>query len=542
MKRLKVVSTVLAMVTVAYAFSSGPPPGFTAAPGEDARACTRCHAGSLNPDGRGRVSIGGLPSNYAPGERYFLTLSVSHPDADRRRWGFQITALTQNTNQPAGSFEITDASFTQKVTGGPGGSRQYIEHTARGTASGTAGGRMWSFVWVAPGLDVGPVAFYATGNAANGSGNPVGDKVYTISVLSGAPLRFQDVAPGVGLVVQGGGNGLAWGDYNGDGLPDLYVARDGHDLLFRNSSSGTLTEVAASLGILDNDQGQDAAWFDYDNDRDLDLFVVNRGQSRLYRNDGPSAFSDVTETANLRGEFVSYAIAVADYDHDGDLDLFLANDGPNVLDRNNGDGTFTEVADLLNLAGNQTSLGAAWGDFDGDGTLELFVANLGPDELYRRDPRISASVFVDVATRAGVADSTASFAAAWADYDKDGRLDLFVAHDGANLLYRNRGDGTFENAASVAGVAGRGASRTAAWQDFDRDGDLDLFVDNQGGKGFLYRNEGMGTFREVAAQLGIAVNASSRDAVWVDFNRDDAPDLSVIDASGLHLFRNPRFR
>lgn len=200
------------------------------------------------------------------------------------------------------------------------------------------------------------------------------------------------------------------------------------------------------------------------------------------------------------------------------------------------------MASLLNLAENQISLGGSWGDFDGDGTLDLFVANLGPDALYRREPQISAAGFVNVTAAAGVVDRAASFAAAWADYDKDGRLDLFVAHDRSDLLYQNRGDGTFENAASVAGVAGRGTSRTAAWQDFDRDGDLDLFVGNQEGGGFLYRYGGNGTFREVAAPLGIAANASTRDAVWVDFDRDGAPDLSVIDASGLLLFRNPGFR
>jgi hypothetical protein len=541
MKQIKVSIVMLICVTLAYAFSSGPPPGVTGAPGDESRACTRCHPGSLNPDARGQITISGAPANYTPGQRYTLTVAVTHPDTDRRRWGFQLTALTQNDNQPAGNLEITNPAQTQRVIGGPGGNRQYVEHTSAGTGRGRTGGMSWSFDWIAPRQNVGPVVFYAAGNAANNNGTALGDRIYTASVVSNASVLFQDVAAAAGLVNAGGGNGIAWGDYNSDGAPDLYVAREGQDLLFRNNGNGTFAEVARTLRLVEDAQGQAAAWFDYDGDRDLDLFVVNRGQSRLYRNDSQAGFTDVSPLAGLQDGIAGYAVAIADYDRDGDLDVFQANGGPDILYCNNGDGTFTDIADLLGLADDRVSLGAAWGDFNGDGALDLFVANVGPDFLYIGNPTSPGLGFVDVAAAARVADSATSFTGAWADYDRDGRLDLFVANEGTDFLYRNRGDGTFENVTGTAGITGQGVSRSAAWADFDRDGDLDLFVVNADGPDFLYRNEGNGRFREVAAILGIADNAPGGAAAWEDFDRDGDLDIAIANGSSFSLYRNPGF-
>ncbi len=200
MRKFKVAIILLGLTTVTYAYSSGPPAGVTGAPGEDGRACTVCHfLCPLNPDTRGSVTIGGVPANYLPGQRYGLTVMVTHPDLYRRRWGFQITAITQLGNQPAGAFEVTDPTITQRVIGGPDGRRQYVEHTSRGTALGTIGGMTWSFNWVAPSQDVGPVVFYAAGNAANGDGSPFGDKIFTTSTTSKAPLGMKETSPAVSL-------------------------------------------------------------------------------------------------------------------------------------------------------------------------------------------------------------------------------------------------------------------------------------------------------------------------------------------------------
>jgi hypothetical protein len=533
MRKLKAAVLIWAGVGVVTAMLSGPPPGATGAP-EEELACTECHMGVKNPDIRGRLAIEGVPVAYVPGQRYSLAVTLSHPDADRRRWGFQITALSQSDHQPAGDLVVTDTPRTQRKIGGPGGERQYIGHTLRGIDHGRMGGTRWTFDWVAPSDNIGPVVFYAAGNAANGNGANTGDKIYTTSVVSYVP--FEEVAGFAGLF--GDGNGIAWGDYNADGLVDLYVAREGQDRLFQNNGDETFFELASTVGLVENDQGQAAAWLDFDNDQDLDLFVVNLGQSRLYRNEGGAGFTDVTEMAGLRGQMSSYALAVADYDADGDKDVFLANDGADALYSNNGNGTFTNRARALNVADAQSGRAAAWGDFDGDGRLDLFVANLGADFLYRQ--RADGPGFEEVAATAGLVDTAAGFAAAWADFDQDGRVDLFVANDGPDFLYRNRGDGTFENVATQAGITSQGMSRGAVWEDFDGDGDLDLFVTNADEQGFLYRNEGNGKFEEVAVSIGIGGNASGRAAAWGDFDNDHDSDLLVAGASGLFLYRNPR--
>ncbi len=540
MKQIKTIVILIMGATIVYAFSGGPPPGVTGAPGEDPRACTRCHRGTLNPDQEGGITLSGVPANYIPGQRYSLTVTVMHSASDRQRWGFQLTALTGNDAQPAGEMIITDPQTTRLLVGGPGGNRQYVEHTSRGTGRGMTGGMSWPFDWVAPSADVGPIIFYAAGNAANNDGRNTGDKIYTTAVVSGSPLVFQNVAAMAGVI--GEGRGLAWGDYDADGFPDLYVVRDGQDLLFHNNGDGTFTEMAVPLGIVETDSGQDAAWFDYDGDGDLDLFVVNVGQSRLYRNDGPAGFTEVTAMAELEGEFASHAIAVADYDEDGDLDVFLANDGPDVLYCNNSDGTFTDIADLLNLADDRPGRAAAWGDFDGDGTLDLFVVHLGPDALYRRNPDDPGLGFADVAASAGVADEADGWAVAWADFDGDGHLDVFVANDGPDALYRNRGDGTFENVAEQVGITGEAMSRDAAWRDFDGDGNVDLCVAHADGPDALYRNTGEGRFEEVTTALGIMSATASQAVAWADFDGDGDPDLAIVTTQGLFLYENPGFR
>jgi len=182
------------------------------------------------------------------------------------------------------------------------------------------------------------------------------------------------------------------------------------------------------------------------------------------------------------------AVAVADFDDDGNPDIFVANIGQNFLYRSNGDGTFTDVAKVAGLTDTAAGRGAAWADFDGDGNVDLFVANgPGPNFLYRNN---GDGTFTEVGSMAGVAGdaNTTSRAAAWVDFDQDGDQDLFVANEGQDFLYRNNGDGTFTQVAQSLGITDNSPGRSAAWADFDKDGDLDLFVSNENGGDFLYRN------------------------------------------------------
>lgn len=189
----------------AGAFSAGPPPGYARAPGEEPDACAECHLSPGDP-GSGQISIT-VPPTYVPGQTYQVTVTHTNPDTSRQRWGFQLTAL-DTSDEKAGELQNTSV-LTQVITGGPGGNRQYIEHSSSGTFINQQGGASWTFNWVAPAADVGVVTFYAAGNHANNDGNTSGDYIYftfatsqpaaatpDFSVSGSASL--QTVAPGNG--------------------------------------------------------------------------------------------------------------------------------------------------------------------------------------------------------------------------------------------------------------------------------------------------------------------------------------------------------
>lgn len=158
----------------AVAFSFGPPPGYTRAPGEEPEACAECHL-SPGDAGSGQISIT-APPMYVPGQTYQVTVTHTNPDTSRLRWGFQLTAL-DTSDEKAGELQNTSV-LTQVITGGPGGNRQYIEHTSSGTFINQQGGASWTFNWTAPPIDVGVVTFYAAGNHANNNGSSSGDYIY----------------------------------------------------------------------------------------------------------------------------------------------------------------------------------------------------------------------------------------------------------------------------------------------------------------------------------------------------------------------------
>lgn len=174
LRSAKLIATFALLFGVVWvkAYSTGPPAGFTSAPGED--TCEQCHDEFPINRENGSVSVSGLPSVYQLAERIAVMVSVQK--SGQRRWGFQVTALTLD-GAPAGQFVITDPSRTQIVEGLEG--RFYVEHAEGGTYPGSPEGGNWSFDWVAPNTDVGPVTFYAAGNAANNDGERLGDYIYT---------------------------------------------------------------------------------------------------------------------------------------------------------------------------------------------------------------------------------------------------------------------------------------------------------------------------------------------------------------------------
>ncbi len=168
------------LFTPAHAFSSGPPPGSTGAPNEEPEACAECH---VPPEaGTGQISIT-APQTYIPGNTYEITVTHTNADPTRRRWGFQLTALDPS-DEKTGNLQSTDGLTQVLNNAGPGGSRQYVEHTQVGTFAGQTGGASWKFNWTAPPTDVGTITFYAAGNHANNDGNTSGDHIYRTFVAS----------------------------------------------------------------------------------------------------------------------------------------------------------------------------------------------------------------------------------------------------------------------------------------------------------------------------------------------------------------------
>ncbi|HKO95612.1 MAG TPA: PQQ-dependent sugar dehydrogenase [Pyrinomonadaceae bacterium] len=186
------------------AFSAGPPAGYTGAPGEEPEACAECH---VPPDaGIGHIALT-VPQTYVPGQTYPITVTHTNADPSRLRWGFELTVL-DTSDEKAGNLQSLDG-FTQVLNNqGPGGSRQYIEHTSAGTFAGQQGGASWTFNWTAPATDVGVVLFYAAGNHANNDGNTSGDYIYKTFVASAPASSTPDfdisATPGSRFVTPGG--------------------------------------------------------------------------------------------------------------------------------------------------------------------------------------------------------------------------------------------------------------------------------------------------------------------------------------------------
>jgi enediyne biosynthesis protein E4 len=378
---------------------------------------------------------------------------------------------------------------------------------------------------------------------------------------------FSDVTRRAGLDIELYGMGVAVGDWNNDGFPDVLVTCVGQNRLFRNTGKGTFVDVTRSSGLAGRTGfSTSALWFDFDRDGFLDLFVCNyvkwsaehdvfcsldgkqksyctpeayRGDTCwLFRNRGNGTFEDVTATSGIFDtSSKSLGVAMLDYDQDGWPDLFVANDTqPNKLYRNQRDGTFKDVAVDAGVAFStegkaRAGMGVDAADFDNSGRTGLAITNFDNEKigLYRS---MSRGLYEDVAERAGIgapSRNTLGFGCVFADLNLDGALDLVVSNGHidetvrnirgnvgyaqAPQLFLNQGNGTFRDVAPAAGggfVQPR-VGRGLAYGDFDRDGDLDLLVTTNGGPALLFRNDQLAGHRSIRFRL--VGTKSNRDAI-----------------------------
>ena len=360
---------------------------------------------------------------------------------------------------------------------------------------------------------------------------------------------FTDVTGRAGVPGTGYGLGCAWGDYDNDGYPDLYVTQYGKNVLYHNNGDGTFTDVTDRAGVAATELGTTfhtgATFFDYDRDGRLDLYVGGYanflpGSRRycdigggilsscrpsaypgsadvLYLNNGDGTFREVTRAAKIyQPNGYNLAVEAADYDNDGWPDLFVANDGADAyLYHNNHNGTFTNVATASGMAFTQDGNAMAGmcislGDYSNEGRLGLVITDfqMMSDHLWHNNGQ---GYFDEVSGPAGIAGPTKnvlSFGGGFFDYDNDGWLDLFIANGSVypeiekvsaeihykqlNSLFHNQHNGKFTEVSRLSGdgFTQPRAGRGAAFADFDNTGRAGVIVANNGDPPTLLRNDG----------------------------------------------------
>ncbi|MCU0345591.1 MAG: CRTAC1 family protein [Saprospiraceae bacterium] len=358
----------------------------------------------------------------------------------------------------------------------------------------------------------------------------------------------QQVGAASGLEGSGDAWSAAWGDFDNDGFPDLFVTTHNPkqpNELYVNNKNGTFTKVEKAPFNSDVASSSSASWGDFDNDGDLDLYVANNigFDNFLYRNEGGGSFTKILNDPIVSYNGYSHGVSWGDYDNDGYLDMFVAvywETAFNLLYHNNGDGTFSEVTNNPVTNEASRSVSGVWGDYDNDGLLDLFVANTGGqnNSLYHN---LGGGNFERITTGEIVNDGGSSVGASWADYDNDGDLDLFVANAGNEpcFLYKNNGGGSFGRMNVGAMTTDKGHAHGSAWADYDNDGDLDLFVARDGQNNSLYRNDGGDVFTSINNEM-TSNDGLSFGTAWADYDRDGDLDLFVANRKdkGNFFFKN----
>jgi hypothetical protein len=380
--------------------------------------------------------------------------------------------------------------------------------------------------------------------------------------------RFRDIAPDLGVDTFNLAGGVIVEDMDGDGLLDIVTSTNdpkGPLTYSRNLGNGRFEDLSEASRLSDQLGGLNMVGADYDGDGDTDILILrgawlfDDGQIRnsLLRNNGDGTFTDVTAEAGLAYPArPTQAVTWGDFDGDGHLDLFIANESrvshdpngnyPSQLFHNNTNGTFSDVAKEAGVTNDRYGKGVTAGDFDNDGDLDIYVSNVGVNRLYRNDGK---GRFTDVAEKAGVTGPEVSFVPWFFDYDNDGHLDLFVGAFKARIddlaaealglphkaelprLYRNRGDGTFEDVTRRANLDHVYLPMGANFGDLDHDGWLDMYL-TTGNPGFetlmpnvMLRNDRGVRFQDVTQSGGFGHLQKGHGVGFADLDHDGDQDV-----------------
>jgi len=306
--------------------------------------------------------------------------------------------------------------------------------------------------------------------------------------------------------------------------------------LYINNGAGGFTALTGDTIVNDNKPSDGAPWADIDNDGDLDCYVANwyNFNNLIYTNNGSGTFTQMNGPVVISGGYCETA-SWGDYDNDGLVDLYVTNSAglnKNLLYHNDSSNAFTKIttSDMVNDIFDSRCVN--WTDMDSDGDLDLFVTNENNqnENIYRND---GSAVFTKLTAGALVNDGGKTMSAAWADYDNDGDMDVFLANDqGNDGLFRNHGNFNFTKITSDTVSNCGGNSFSSAWSDIDNDGDVDLFVTNSFWattllENFLFINNGNGTFSRVSNTTPATDLDWSYGCAFGDYDNDGFEDLAV---------------
>lgn len=371
-----------------------------------------------------------------------------------------------------------------------------------------------------------------------------------------AQTYFENQATALGVDDYSGtiylGGGISFCDFNNDGWDDITIGTQSGDPLkiYKNNGDGTFS-LETSMVPNNNAQQKQVIWVDFDNDGDKDLYVSSDVDgSRLYKNNG-NILTDFTASSGLPiAAQDNFGASWGDYNNDGNLDVFLCNRGlsnpqPNYLYKNNGDGTFTNVSASAGIdTGSHLSFCSAFFDYNNDGWQDIYMANDKVNTtniLYKNN---GDGTFTDVSEESGTNMAIDAMSVTISDFDRDGWFDIYVTNGiPGNYLLRNNGDGTFSNVAAGTGTMFESIAWGSVFLDANNNGDLDLYVSGSldGGVPSLmsaafYTNNGNGTF-SIQPSSGFENDTSESYSNAIgDTDNDGFPEIIVSNSGGDDIF------
>ena len=370
------------------------------------------------------------------------------------------------------------------------------------------------------------------------------------SNLSYAQLAFDDVADQIGVDYSYGdseyGGGVSFADFDNDGWDDItYASENGVDLYFFKNTNGVFNLVTFN-GISNTSKAKQVIWVDYDNDGDKDFFVTAiEGKNAFYSNDGEMNFTDISSTIGIfQTDLFTYGASFGDIDNDGDLDLFISNRSPedhNYLYRNDS-GIYVDITGTsgISLEG-QLSFCSIFFDYDKDGLQDIYVSNDKEENINRLYKNLGDGVFQDVSESSNAGVDVSAMSTTLGDFNNDGWFDIYITNTPfsqvssiqGNVLLKNNGDGTFTNVATETGTSFDSVGWGSVFLDADNDGLLDIYVSSsENGNGSLissafYHQQDDETF---IIPQDIGFNTDLRESYTNaigDINNDGKPEIVV---------------